>query len=100
MRDPDLTPVSVLAACRSYSRDGRCPECGSNFGAWQHRLGCNFARKRVLGMSVFLGIPAVVGIIALGGAAFAIPLVIFVGVGASWTLRRAHAKAPSPPTAP
>ncbi len=51
-------------------------------------------------MSVILGLPAFIGNVVLGGFTAAIPLVAMVTVGAWWTLRRAHARAPDPSSAP
>ena len=97
-RTDPLRRISTWGATRSgYDR---CPVCGSGFGPRLHRPGCDFVRKRATGMSIALGIPALVGLALLGGASTAVPLVVIVSVGFWWNVRRANAPESEPPTAP
>ena len=92
-----LRRISISGATRSgYDR---CPVCGSGFGPRMHRPGCDFVRKRATGMSIALGIPALVGLGLLGGAATVIPLVVIVSVGFWWNVHRANTTESDSPTA-
>jgi hypothetical protein len=92
--------ISIWGATRP-TYDGRCPVCGntvdSRFGGRQHQPGCDYMRKRAIGMGLALGGPALVGTALLSGVGTAVALGVILVIGLWWLVRHANAAKSGPP---
>jgi hypothetical protein len=68
----------------------RCPVCDEPAESKRHLLGCDFMKKRAVGMGILLGVPLAIGISILGGVIWAILVVLTLPVGLGWVVRRAN----------
>jgi hypothetical protein len=97
MREPDgggeLARVSILRAALTFSREVDCPVCGTPLRSAHHRRGCDFIRKRILGLSIFVGTLDVALLTSDGGVWMGVLFAAVVVVAAWWAIRRASRQA-------
>ncbi len=67
-----------------------CPVCGEPAESKHHLPGCDFMKKRAIGMGTVLGVPLVVGVSILGGVIWTILVVLTLLVGLWWVAQRAN----------
>jgi hypothetical protein len=85
----ELGSVSILRAAFTLSRERDCPVCGMPLRSARHRRGCDFLRKRIIGLSIFVGILDVALLTSDGGVWMGILFAAVVVVAAWWAIRRA-----------
>jgi hypothetical protein len=75
----------------------RCPVCDEPAESTHHLLGCDFMKKRAVGMGILLGVPLAVGVSILGGLVWTILVVLALPVGLWWVVRRANSGSAATP---
>jgi hypothetical protein len=69
--------------------------CGTPLRSARHRRGCDFIRKRIIGLSIFVGTLDVFLLTSDGGVWMGVLFAVFVVLAAWWAIRRASRQAGS-----